>query len=180
MKGKSSALLLAQAAQTSSVSHSQFDKHLIMPRISRLHPLCVALISLKKNMYFAASSRYALSLNIIIINPFSLLPARSTSHSHGSQSHDWVFLTGYKWRPTHRGRNCVHPYPILRRILKILEELSTFTFHQPTRWVGLTNRKSTSLCQSTIPIVQKLTYSVREINIPNIVWDNCGMPKVQN
>jgi hypothetical protein len=42
----------------------------------------------------------------------------------------------------------------------MLEELSTFTFCQPTRGAGLTNRKSASLCQSTIPIVQKLTYSI--------------------
>ena len=36
----------------------------------------------------------------------------SVSHSHGSPSRDRVFLTGYKWRQTHQGRNCAHPYPI--------------------------------------------------------------------
>ena len=132
-------------------------------------------------MRFAAFGRCALGLHIITIN--SLLQAaccalRRTSHSHGSP---WVFLTGYKWRQTHPGRNCTRSYPIPRRILKILEELSTFTFRQPTRWVGLTNSKITSLCQSTIPHSTKvdLFYSVREINIPNIVWDSCAIdPKL--
>ena len=36
-------------------------------------------------------------------------------------------------------------------MLKILEELSTFTFRQTTRWVDLTNNKSTNICQFTIP-----------------------------
>ena len=59
-------------------------------------------------------------------------------------------------------------YPIPRCILKILEKLSTFTFRQPTRWVGLTNSKSPSLCQSTIPNCTKLDllYFGREIHIP--------------
>ena len=104
-------------------------------------------------------------------------PLWSTSHSHGSPSNDRVFLTGYRRRQTHRGRNCSRPYPIPRCILKILEQLSTFTFRQPARWVGLTNSKSTSLCQSTIPhsTTVYLFYSVLDINIPNIVWDSCGM-----
>jgi hypothetical protein len=63
-----------------------------------------------------------------------------------------------------------------------LEQLSTFNCCQPTRWVGLTNSKSTCLCQSTIPHSTRveLFYSVREINIPNIVWDNCGMWHIPN
>ena len=98
-----------------------------------------------------------------------------TSHSHGSPSCDWVFLTGYKWRQTHWGRNCTRSYPISRCILKILEELSTFTFRQPTRWVCLTNSKALAYVNLLSFIVQRSTYSVWEINIPNIVWDSCGM-----
>jgi hypothetical protein len=41
-----SALHFAQAVHTSPVSHSQFDKHLIMP------PLSVAVMPPKKSMYF--------------------------------------------------------------------------------------------------------------------------------
>ena len=115
---------------------------------------------------FAASGRWALGLNIIIIIPFSRkqLP-------HGSASHGQVFLTGYKWRQTHWGRNCAHPYPIPRSMLKILKELSTFTFHQPTGWVGITNSKSTSLCQSTIPHTTKtdLFYAINTYY--KLLWD---------
>jgi hypothetical protein len=41
--------------------------------------------------------------------------------------------------------------------------------HLPTRWVGLTNSKSTSLCQSTMPPSTKvnLFYSVWEFHVPN-------------
>jgi hypothetical protein len=52
-------------------------------------------------------------------------------------------------------RKCMRPYQIPRCIFKILEDLSTFTFRQLT-WVGLTNSRSTSLCQSTIPHSTKL------------------------
>ena len=48
-----------------------------MLRISRLHPLCVAIIPLKKYMPFEVSGRYALGLNIIIIIPFSPLRAKA-------------------------------------------------------------------------------------------------------
>ena len=106
---------------------------------------------------------------------------RNTSPSHGSDSSDRVFLTGYKWRQTLQGLNYVHPYSIPRCILTILEELSTFTFQQATRWVGQTNSKSTSLCQSTTPDSTKvdLFYSVWEINIPYIVWTVVGCDRYQ-
>ena len=42
-------IFFAQAVHTLSVSHSQFDKHLTMPQISRRHPLCVAVMHPKKN-----------------------------------------------------------------------------------------------------------------------------------
>jgi hypothetical protein len=101
----------------------------------------------------------------------SFLPScclrRSTSHSHGSRSRDRVFLTSYKWKQTHRGPHCT--------------SLSNSEVHTEdilsARWVGLTNSKSTSLCQYTIPHSTKvdLFYYAREITIPNIVLDSCGM-----
>jgi hypothetical protein len=61
---------------------------LIMPRISRLNPLCVAILPLKKSMPFPARGHWALGLDIIIIIPFS--PLRSepplTWHLIGSFS----------------------------------------------------------------------------------------------
>jgi hypothetical protein len=42
----------AQAVHTSSVTHSQFDKNLIMLRISQRHPLCVAIVHPKKIQAF--------------------------------------------------------------------------------------------------------------------------------
>ena len=85
---------------------------------------------------------------------------QSTSHSHGSLSLDRVFLTGYKWRQTQRQLHA----PLSN------SELSTFTFHQPTR-----TAKALAYVNLLSPIVQKSTYSVWEINIPNIVWDSGGM-----
>ena len=69
------------------------------------------------------------------------------SLTHMARSCDRVFLTGYIQAKTDTSGKQLHPYPIPRCILKILKERSTFTFRQPTRWVG----KSTSLCQPTIP-----------------------------
>ena len=72
-----------------------------------------------------------------------------------------------------RGRNCARPYPIPRCILKILDELSTFTSCQTTRWVGLMNSKSTSLCQSTISHSTKVDlFCARNlyIYIWNLFW----------
>ena len=49
-----SALFSVQAVHTTSVTHSQFDKHLIMPRISRRHPLSVAVMHSKKITAFCS------------------------------------------------------------------------------------------------------------------------------
>jgi hypothetical protein len=60
---KAWALLLfffAQAVHNTSVSHSQFDKHLIMPRISQQHPLCVAVMHPKKNTCLLRPSPWVL------------------------------------------------------------------------------------------------------------------------
>jgi hypothetical protein len=130
----------ASAVHTTSVTHSQFDKHLIMT--------------------FVASGHSALLTECCALHQVMGLSHRLQvkTDTSGTQL-----------------RNCTRPYPIPRCILKILEELSTFTFHQPTIWVDLTNSKITS--QSTIPHSTKadLFYSVQEINIPNIVWDSCEM-----
>jgi hypothetical protein len=117
------------------------------------------------------------NVGLYVSKIYKLLLANAL-HMIGSFSQaSWVFLTGYKWRQTHRGCNGSRPYRILRHMVSMSEELSTCTFWQPTRLVGLTNIKSTSLRQSTLPHGTNLDrfYFVREINIPNIVWDSCGM-----
>jgi hypothetical protein len=97
--------------------------------------------TLEKSMPFAAWSA------ALCPSPWVCCAIRSASHSHCSLS---VIGSVFLLRQTQRGHNCVRPYPIPRSILKILDELSTFTFRQPTRWVGLTYSKSTSLCQSKL------------------------------
>jgi hypothetical protein len=80
------------------------------------------------------------------LQPFSLNAARSEAPliSLRQFSITWSGLSQRPQVKTDTSGTQLH-------VSKILEELSTFTFHQPTRWVGLTNNKSTSLCQSTIP-----------------------------
>jgi hypothetical protein len=94
--------VFAQAVHTSSISYSQFDKHLILPKISRRHPLCVAVMSLKTIHAFC--SQWPLHPWAKYNNYNSLLPEcsvrRSSSHSNGSPSPDRVFLTGYKCSQT--------------------------------------------------------------------------------
>ena len=120
--------------------------NLIMPRISQLS-LRVAIMPPKKIIH-AFCGQWPLCPWAEYNNYNFLLPAacRRTSHSHGFPSRSLWEKPDHKWRQPLRGRNCKRLYLITRRIWKILEELSTFTFHQPTIWVGLTNSKSTSLC----------------------------------
>jgi hypothetical protein len=61
-----------------------------MPQISQQHPLCVAVMHPKKI--------HGLCCCCALLPKCGML--RRISHSHGSPSHDWVFLTGYKWRQT--------------------------------------------------------------------------------
>ena len=83
-------VFFVQAEHTPIVSHSQLANHLIMPRFLMLaSPLWLESTVKKK----ARSSELCCTI-------------RSASHSHCSLSHDRVFLTGYKCRQTHRGRNC--------------------------------------------------------------------------
>jgi hypothetical protein len=163
-------VFFAQTVQTSSVSHSQFDKHLIMPQISRLQHLCVDIMPPKTIHAFWGQ--------------WPLCHWAEYNNYNGSQSRDHVFLTGCKWRQTHLGRNCAHPYPIRRRIWKILEELSTFTFHQPTRWVGLTNSKNTGRSQSTISYNTKviLFYSINKYSKRSLgqLWDATDPKSIQS
>jgi hypothetical protein len=74
----------AQTIHNSSVSHSQFDNHLIMPWISQLHPLYVAVMHPKKIHAFCGQWPWCPCA--------ALCPSpRSTSHSHGSPSRDRVY-----------------------------------------------------------------------------------------
>ena len=85
----SSALFLAKAVHTSSVSHSQFDKHLIMPQISRLHPLWVAVMPPPPKKIHSFCGQWPLCpwADIITIIPFSrLLSEVSLHHVIGSFS----------------------------------------------------------------------------------------------
>jgi hypothetical protein len=68
---KAWALFFVQTVHTSSVSHSQFHKHLIMSRISRRHPLCVAVMHPKKIHAFCGQWPEG------CIVPFSVSPALS-------------------------------------------------------------------------------------------------------
>jgi hypothetical protein len=170
----SSALFFfAQAVHTvhTSVSHSQFDKHLQMSWILQWHPLCVAVMHPPKSMPFADSDCCALCPGCCVV-PFSLSSAHSKAPLTQMALHHVI---GSFSQATSEDRHIGETIPIL--ILKILEELSTFNFRQPTRWVGLKNSKSTRLCQSTIPHSTNvdLFYSVREIHFPNVVWDSCGV-----
>ena len=85
-----------QPVHTSSASHSHFDKHLIMPRISRLHPLCVAIMPPKKIYAFCGQwalcpcAEYNKYNSLLLIISFSQLRA---SHSHGSHMALWSCLS---------------------------------------------------------------------------------------
>lgn len=133
-------------------------------------PLCGRNASLK-SMPFAASGCCALGPDCCGV-PFSLSAAHSEAPLTQMALHHVI---GSFSQATSEDRHIGDTIPI--PILKILEEMSIFTFRQPTRWVGLKNSKSTSLCQSTIPHSTNvdLFYSVREIHVPNVVWNSCGV-----
>jgi hypothetical protein len=161
----SSALVFfVQAVHASSVSHSQFEKHLIMPWISRRHPLCVAIMQPKKNMPFAAllpeccllrsTSHLTHTALLHVIGSFS----KATSEDRRIRDATAQVLIQFRGAYWRYWKNCP---PLL------------FVSNKKMR----PNKQQKHPCQSTIPHRTKveILYSVREINIPNIVWYSCGM-----
>ena len=165
-----------QAVHTASVSQSQFDKHLIMPWIFRWYSLCMAVMPPKKNpCLLQASGLCALGLNIIMIIPFSPLHAEAPlsltllSVMWSSLSHRLQVKTdtsGTQLRST-LSYSEAHTEDIGRTVHIYFSSANKMSRH---------NEQQKHYPMSIYyPPVQKLSYSVREINIPNIAWDSCGM-----
>jgi hypothetical protein len=120
----------------------------------------------KKSMPVVASGRCALGLNII-----SRTPSCVSKHL----SLTWLSVT---WSGlSHRlqvksetsGMQLRGSWSNSEAHIEDIRRTRHIYFCQPIRWVGLTNSKSTSLCQYTIPRSTKtvyLFYSVRQINLP--------------
>ena len=111
-------------------------------------------------MPIAANGNCALGLYIIIIIPFIWRLRTKAPLTHMSLRHMIRSFSQATSEDRHIGDATAW-------------KLSTFTFRQPTRWEGLTNSKSTSLYQSTIPHSTKvdLFYFVQV----NYTWNNLSV-----
>lgn len=145
-------LLCLCAVHTSSVSHSQFDKHLIMFRISRWHPPCRWKCTLQKINPFATrsamQSEATLTLHHIhhVIRSLSQTTRQTQLRTSLSKS---------------RGA-CPYPNPEVH--IEDIGRTVHIYFLSANKISVLTNRKSTSLCQSTIP---------HSTNIYLFCWSAC-------